>query len=134
MGEQPPTSVRCGFVPIIKGDAVEIKNAGAVAVLAQADINVREGGAQVMLAGGDISVEQGGAQMMLARGDIAINAAGAMVAAGTTVGVTDGLVGIALGGRVDLNNSRVLLGPLQALGLGAGFGVAFAIARRLLSN
>ncbi len=134
MGEQPPTSVRNGFVPVIKGGTVDMRNAGALAVLAHADINIREGGALVMLAGGDLSVEQGGAQMMLARGNIAMNDAGAMFATGATVEVVDGWVGIAVGRRVDISNSRVLLGPFQALGFGVGLGISLSFARRIFKN
>ena len=132
--QEPSTTVHWGFAPIVKGAKIDMKNAGALAVVSQGDVNVREGGAQIMLAGGDLSIEQGGAQAMLARGDIAMRDAGAMLVAGSAVEVTDGWVGIALGGRVDIRDSRVLLGPVQALGVGAGFAIVVTLARRIFSN
>ena len=127
----PSTTVRSAFVPVMKGDSIDMKNAGAIAVFARGEVTVREGGAQMMLTGGDLTVEQGGAQTIVARGDVSIREGGALAVAAPNVEITDGWVGMALGARVDITGSRVLLAPLQALCLGAGFGVVIALARHL---
>jgi copper(I)-binding protein len=130
--QEASTTVRNAFVPVMKGGSIDMKNAGALAVFARGDVTVREGGAQMMLAGGALTIEQGGAQTIVARGDVSIHEGGALAVAAPNVEVTDGWVGMALGARVDISGSRVLLAPRQALCFGAGFGVVITLARRLL--
>ena len=128
----PPDVTRSGFVPLVSGTEVHLQQSCAFAVLARGDVSVYQGGANLLLVGGDLSVEQGGGQTIIAKGDVSIRQGGALVAAAPSVTVQSGWVGLALGGRVELKESRVLLGPAQAAALGAGLGVVFALARRLL--
>lgn len=130
--QETPTNVRNAFVPLMKGSSIDMQNAGALAILSQGDLTMRQGGAQFIAAGGDLDLREGGAQTIVARGDVTIREGGSLLVAGATVDVTDGWVGVALGPNVNLKGSRVLLAPVQALCFGAGFGVAFAVVRRLL--
>jgi hypothetical protein len=124
-----PTTARRGFFPLVHGDEVDLRQAGAAGVLARGDVSIRAGGANLLVTGGDLHIEQGGGQTLLAAGDVTIRQGGTIVAAARSVKVDRGWVGLALGGRVDLDDSRVLLGPVEALALGAGLGMVAACAK-----
>ncbi|MDJ0771538.1 MAG: hypothetical protein QNJ12_22320 [Ilumatobacter sp.] len=132
--EQPTTVARSGFFPIVSGDAVDIRHAGAGAILAKGDVHLHQGGAQMLRVGGDLSIEQGGAQTVLSTGDVNVRQGGMLVAVGRSIEVADGRVGLALSPRVSLTNSRALLGPAQALAVGAGFGAVVAVGRLLFGR
>jgi hypothetical protein len=131
---EAPTTTRMGFFPLVLGTAVDMQQSGAMAVLARGDVAVSQGGAQMLLAGGNVTIDQGGGQTILSRGDLSIREGGALLAAGATVEVHKGWVGLALGRHIDLTNSRVLLGPLQALSLGAGIGIVATLTKRLFNQ
>jgi hypothetical protein len=115
------TTARRGFFPLVHGDAVDLRQAGAAGVLARGDVSIREGGAQLLVTGGDLHIEQGGGQTLLAAGDVTIRQGGTIVAAARSVTVDRGWV--------DLDDSRVLLGPVEAFALGAGLGMVAACAK-----
>ena len=123
------TTARAGFFPLVHGDEVEMGQAGAVGVLARGDVSIRQGGANLLATTGDLDIRQGGAQTLLALGDVAISQGGAIVTAAGSVRVDQGWVGLALGGKVDLQDSRVLLGPAQAFALGAGAALVVVCAK-----
>ena len=52
-------------------------------------------------------------------------------AAGAKVEVNGSWVHVVLGGRVDVTDSRVSLGPVQALGFGAGLGIVAVLVHLL---
>jgi hypothetical protein len=77
---------------------------------------------------GDLHMEKSGAQWVVAAGDVSIEKGGCGAAVAPTVRVDRGGVGVALGWHVDVGeNSRVLFGPLAAVGLGLAFGVGFGL-------
>ena len=124
-----PTTARTGFFPLVHGDEVEVRQAGALGVLARGDVSIQQGGANLLATTGDLDIRQGGAQTLLAAGDVTINQGGAIVTAAGSVRVDRGWVGLALGSKVDLQDSRVLLGPAQVLAVGAGVAAVVACAK-----
>ncbi len=131
---EAPTTTRTGFFPLVSGAAVDMHQSGAMAVIARGDLSVTQGGAQMLLAGGNVTIDQGGGQTILSRGNLSIRDGGALLAAGANVEVQEGWVGMVLGPHIDLTNSRVLLGPLQALSLGVGIGIVVALTKRLFNR
>jgi hypothetical protein len=77
---------------------------------------------------GDLRIEKGAAQWAIAAGDLNIDKGGCGVAVAPNVHVDRGGVGVALGWHVDVGeNSRILFGPLAAVGLGLAFGVGMGL-------
>jgi hypothetical protein len=119
----PETIVRTGFFPIVSATSVEMEQAGAAAVVARGDVSITNAGANIVLANGTVSIANGGAQTLLANGDVDIQHGGTLVAGAKHVEVHGGWVGVALARRVDLTDSKLLLGPRSALFLGIGLAV-----------
>jgi len=131
---EPTTTARTGFFPLVSGEVVEMQQCGTMAVLARGDVTLTQGGAQLLLAGGDLTVNQGGGRVIASKGNVSIHQGCALLAGGAKVEAHESWVGIVLGGHVDLTNSRVLLGPVPTLAMGAAIGVAAALTHRLLNR
>jgi hypothetical protein len=129
------TSARLGFFPVVAGDHVAMTQAGSSAVISAGDVEMQQAGSNFILAGGSASVREGGAFGMATAGGVEIEQGGAfVVAAGGGVSVTEGFVGVALSPRVDLKDSRVLVGPAEAAAFGAGLGLVLLVVRLLLGR
>ena len=129
-----PVNVKRGFFPIVMGDDVSIRQAGGMAFISRGDTELSQGGGQVILAGGATSIHQGGANLLASVGGVSISQGGAVVAAAGSIRVEQSYVGVALAPGIDISDSRILLGPREAVLFGAVAGVAAAVVTRLLRN
>ena len=129
-----PTVAHTGFFPVVIGTDVRVEQAGGAVFVSKGDLSLSQAGAQAILAGGDVSIQQGGVKTILAKGDVSITEGGALLAAGREVQVRGGWVAVALGLRVDLSNSKVLIGPKQAAVFGAVAGLVAVLLRGLMGR
>ncbi len=123
--------VRTGFFPVVAADNVTMTQAGSSAVFSGGDVSLEQAGSNLLVAGGGVDVQQGGAMTMAVMGDATVEQGGALLLGARSVEVRQGFVGLALGGRVEISDSQVLLGPAQAVGLGAGFALVLVVLRAL---
>lgn len=131
---------------ITDSENVETTAAASVATAGDAKITTSfvgivnaEGGAQVsqsaglaVVSGADASISQAGAATVIAKSVSGEKFGSGVILAGD-VSVSHGWVGIVASPKVELSdNSRILIGPVAALIIGAGilgvFGIAVAIA------
>jgi hypothetical protein len=124
-------AVRTGFFPVVAADEVTMSQTGSSAVFSGGSVSLAQAGTNLLVAGGDAEIVQGGVLTLAALGDVTIEQGGAMLVGAGSVEVTDGFVGVALGGRVSLHDSRVLIGPAQAAAIGAGVGLVVLLGRLL---
>ena len=123
-----------GFFPLVAGDNVEVRQAGGYAYFAAEDLSISRGGGTFMVAGRDVSIEQGGANVIVSAGDVSITqGGGGMIAAGS-VKAEGGFIGVALGGSVELRDSKVLMTPPQAAALGAGLALTGFLLKKLFGS
>lgn len=125
-------TARMGFFPFVSGEHVEVLQAGAAMISARGDLTLTQGGTQMARVGGDMRVQQGGVQTLLSRGDVSIEQGGVLLGAARSVRVDNGLVGVAVGRDVQLNDSRVLLTQQNAIVFGVVAGVVAAVLARIL--
>ena len=127
-GEHGQVVSRFGFFPFVRGEQVRLERAASIVSASTGDLSLERSGGQLLLARGDVRIDQGVAQTLLTTGDVVIDTGGALVAAGRSVSVTGGFVGVAAGAEVELHDSRALISgvvPLLAsLGLGLVLGAA----------
>ncbi len=118
---------------VVASHDVTMTASGAGAVAAQGNATLERAGAAAVIAGGDISVTQGGAELILAGGSVTMASAGAGVVAARSVSVTDGWVGLAIGGNIELGDGvDIMFGPREAVFVGAAFGAFFALVLALV--
>jgi len=118
---------------VVASHDVTMTASGAGAVAAQGNATLERAGAAAVVAGGDISVTQAGAELILAGGSVTMESAAAGVVAGRTIAITDGWVGLAVGGNVELGDGvDVMFGPREAVFVGAAFGAFFALVLALV--
>lgn len=122
-------AVRTGFFPVVAADEVTMSQAGSSAVFSGGDVSLTQAGANFLLSAGRANIVQGGAMTLASLGDVTVEQGGAMLVAAGSVSVREGLVGVALGGNVDLDDAKVLIGPVQAIAMGAGIGLVLLAAR-----
>jgi len=111
------------------GDLV-VQEAGALAMVAGGDATITQGGAAFMAVGGNVAMEQAGAMYLFVGGSVELSEArvGQMVA--LEASVTDGKVGVLIGGKVSLEHSQVMVGTAQAAAAGVAVGgVLFLLSR-----
>ena len=123
---------RRGFFPIIVGDQVSLQQGGAVVLAARDDLAVSQGGGQVIGAGNSISVSQGGSWIMGAGSGITVDQGGAGLVAGRHVRADRSIVGMAIGGTVEIEDSDVMFGSVLTLmaGVAVGLLVGWLSARK----
>ena len=109
-------TVRTGFFPDVAADHVTVEQAYAATVLSADDVTLTRSGASVVAVAGSASISEGGAGIVLAR----------------DLTVRRGLVGLAVGRRITLEDSRVLLGTAQAAAAGAALAGVLLIGRILV--
>ena len=119
------TKARRGFFPIIVGDQVSLQQGGAVVLAAGDNLAVSQGGGQVIGAGNSVSVSQGGSWIMGAGSGITVDQGGAGLMAGRHVRADRSIVGMAVGGTVEIEDSKVIVG--SALTLIAGIAIGFVL-------
>jgi hypothetical protein len=132
--------VRHGLIGMVRAGDAHVQQSAAVLTTARGGADVQQSAAMALVSGGDMSMnmsaavavptlgdlhmEKSGAQWVVAAGDVSIEKGGCAAAVAPTVRVDHGGVGVALGWHVDVGeNSRVLFGPLAAVGLGLAFGI-----------
>lgn len=123
---------RFGFFPVVAGDEVSLRQAGATMVFAGDSASFERAGANAALVGGDLSISQGGSNFLLAFGEASLQQAGAVFLAAKSVRAEQGFIGAVVAGRVELENTSVLMSTPQAVAFGAALGVAAAVVGRLL--
>jgi len=88
---------------------------------------LEQGYASAVLSAGDSEITQGGAQLVLAGGNIEMDRAGAIIAAGKSVSISQGWVGIIASPDAQIAEGvTVAFGPREAVFFGAAFGAIFA--------
>ncbi len=117
------TEAKRGFFPLVIGDRVSLKQGGAVALVAKDNLEISQGGGQLIGAGNRVSISQGGGWVIGAGGSVAIDRGGAAILGARHVRVERSIIGIALGGDVEVEDSRVVLGSGAALMIGLVLGV-----------
>lgn len=117
------TEAKRGFFPLIIGDGVSLKQVGAIAVAAKDNIQISQGGGQLVGAGNNVSISQGGAWIMGAGNSVTIDQGGAGVVGARHVRVERSIIGLALGGEVEVSDSKVMIGSGAALLIGLVLGV-----------
>jgi hypothetical protein len=132
--------VRHGLIGIVRSGAAHVQQSASVITTAKGGADLHQSASVALVSGGDTSMkmsaavavptlgdlhmEKSGAQWVVAAGDVSIEKGGCAAAVAPTVRVDHGGVGVALGWHVDVGeNSRVLFGPLAAVGLGLAFGL-----------
>lgn len=132
--------VRHGLIGMVRAGDAHVQQSASVLTTARGGADVQQSASMVLISGGDTSMkmsaavavptlgdvrmEKSGAQWVVAAGDVSIEKGGCAAAVAPTVRVDHGGVGVALGWHVDVGeNSRVLFGPLAAVGLGLAFGI-----------
>ena len=124
-------AVRTGFFPVVAADEVTLTQAGSSAVFSGGDVSLAQAGANVLFSAGDAEIVQGGAMTLASLGNVKVEQGGAILVGAGSIEVTDGFVGVALGGNVSVRDAQVLIGPAQAAAIGAGFGLVVLLARML---
>ena len=110
-----------------KGGA-DLNRSASVALLSGGDTSMKMSAAVAVPTLGDLHIENGAAQWAISAGDLSIEKGGCAVAVAPRVRVDRGGVGVALGWHVDVGeNSRVMFGPLAAVGLGLAFSLGMAL-------
>ena len=88
---------------------------------------LQQGYASAVLSAGDSKITQGGAQLVVAGGSIEMDRAGAIIAAGKSVSIGEGWVGIVASPDAQIAEGvKVAFGPREAVFFGAAFGAIFA--------
>lgn len=136
--------VRHGLIGMVRAGDAHVQQSASVLTTARGGADVQQSASMALISGGDTSMkmsaavavptlgdlhmEKSGAQWVMAAGDVSIEKGGCAAAVAPTVRVDHGGVGVALGWHVDVGeNSRVLFGPLAAVGLGLAFGVGVGL-------
>ena len=96
----------------------------AVGVLASnTETELMQGYASMVLSAGDVEITQAGAQLVVAAGDIEMSQGGALIAAGKSVSIKEGWVGIIASPDAQIAEGvKVAFGPREAVIFGAVFG------------
>jgi hypothetical protein len=132
--------VRHGLIGMMRAEEAQVRQSASVLTTARRGADLHQSASMALVSGGDTSMtmsaavavptlgdvrmEKAGAQWVVAAGDVSIDKGGCVAAVGPTVRVDHGGVGVALGWHVDIGeNSRVLFGPLAAVGFGLAFGI-----------
>lgn len=108
----------------------------AVGVLASnTETQLTQGYASMVLSAGDVEITQAGAQLVVAAGDVEMSQAGALIAAGKSVSINEGWVGILASPEAQIAEGvKVAFGPREAVIFGAVFGaVCGAICALVMS-
>jgi hypothetical protein len=146
-GNAPQTDaaeVRHGMIGMVRAGDAHVRQSASVITTAKGGADLDQSASMALISGGDTSMkmsaavavptlgdlrmEKSAAQWVVAAGDVSIEKGGCAAAVAPNVRVDRGGVGLALGWHVDVGeNSRVLFGPLAAVGLGLAFGVGFGL-------
>jgi hypothetical protein len=97
----------------------KVENSAAIAFVAGNDLHLTNSGGSTLVAGNNMNIQNGGGAMMVVGNDAQVE--------GSTIGI------LFPGGDVNLyGDSKVLMTTQQALALGAGLGVVFALLTAFL--
>ena len=142
--DEEGADVRHGLIGMLRAGDAHIQQSASVIVTAKGSADLQQSAAMALVSGGDTSMkmaaavavptlgdvhmEKAGAQWVVAAGDVTIEKGGCAAAVAPSVSVNNGGIGVALGWRLDVGeNSRVLFGPLAAVGLGLAFGLGMGL-------
>ncbi len=132
MDENTPDQVKQGFTPMATaGGDFSMLQAGALVVAAGGAATLTQAGSMVLIAGGDVSMREAGASTVVAGGKVEISEGGAGTLLTLEAAVSDSKVGVLLAGRADLENSTVMMGTQQAIGVGVAAGLTMFLLGRL---
>ena len=107
--ERAPATVHKGFVPLVIGDDVRVRQSGAVIIGAKRDMRLSQGGGQWLVALRDQTIKYGGGALLLSR----------------QAQVTNGFVGVVVGETVTLGGRARALVSVPAR-VAAAAAIAFA--------
>jgi hypothetical protein len=108
---------------------------GAAIIGVGKDVQVLQGGAAIMAAGSEMRVMQGGGQIMVSGSNMRVAQGGGLVMITGRASLRRSYVGVLISGSTELQQgARVLLGAKEAAIFGAGLGLVFALASRILKK
>jgi hypothetical protein len=114
--EREPVTVHKGFVPLVIGDDVRVRQSGAVIIGARRDMRLSQGGGQWLVALRDQTIRYGGGALLVSR----------------QAQVTNGFVGVVVGETVTLGGrARALVSvpPRVAAAAAVAFAIGLTIGR-----
>ena len=121
------TEARRGFFPFVTGDQVSLNQGGAMALIAKDNLQITQGGGQIIGAGNSVSVSQGGSWLMGAGGNVNIDQGGTGVLAAREVKADRSFLGLVLGMKVQVEDSRVLIGTAGTALAGLAVGLILGL-------
>lgn len=133
MDEENTQEFAAGFVPMIRTEGdVSLREAGSLLVAAGGNASIQEGGTGWLVVGGDVTMSQAGSGNMIVGGAVEMSdsAVGQLMTTGATV--SHSRIAVLLAGRATLEESEVVIGTQQAIGLGVAAGVTMLLLGRLL--
>lgn len=131
--EQNVEDIAARFVPVVRAEGdVNLRESGALAVVAGGNASMKEAGCGMLVAGGDVTISEAGGGNMIVGGSLSVaNGAVGNVFAGGGVSVADSRIGALLTPQASLENSEVILGTQQAVALGVAAGATLFVLGRL---
>lgn len=117
------TEARRGFFPFIAGGNVSLRQGGAIALIAKDNLQVTQGGGQLIGAGNSVQVSQGGSWLLGAGSKVTIDQGGAGIVGAREVRAERSVLGLVVGGSVEIEDSRVIVGSGGALLIGIVIGL-----------
>ena len=125
------TEAKRGFFPFVIGEEVSLEQGGAMILAAMDNMSVSQGGGQIIGAGNSMTVSQGGSWIMGAGSSISVDQGGGGVLAARSIKADRSFLGIVLGQKVEVKDSRVLIGSVGAAvaGFAGGFMVGLLTGR-----
>ena len=132
MDESTTKDFSGGFAASVQTESnVDVREAGALAIVAGGDATITQGGAGICVIGGDVTMNQAGVGKMLAGGRVEVTEGGVGQLLALEAEVTDSRVVMVIGGKVTLERSEVMLTTAQAAALGAAAGAVLFLLSRL---
>jgi hypothetical protein len=130
--------VRRGFVPLVRGQDIDVTQSGAVVIAAANDLHIGQGGGSAILAGNGIHIERGGGNVVASGAGISIKQGGAFVAAAPEIKFEKSFVAFAVGRSVEFGaGSRLIIEAKGAGILGLSIvasGLAAALTLRMVGS
>ena len=128
--EAQEVQIRQGGAFRVTAEEVEVTQ-GGIAFASVGSAAVTGGGVGILTSSGPVELKAAAAQVVLARGEADMEQSAAGVVAGNSVQVTDSVVGVMVGSRIEARNVRVLFSVPAAAAFGAATGVVLWLLSRL---
>ena len=114
----------------VTAEDVEVTQGGIVFASA-GSATITAGGVGVLTASGPVELKAAAAHLVLVRGDADVEQSAAGVVAANSVAVSDSVVGVLIGSRIEARNVRVLFSVPAAIAFGAATGAVLWLLGRL---